>query len=65
MKFEAVIVVLLKIPGFWDVPLCHWMNGSWYLEGSLGLQNICKYSPNDTTSYSRRLESVSEYICTV
>jgi len=22
MKFGAVIVVLLKIPGFWDVPLC-------------------------------------------
>jgi len=22
VKFEAVIVVL-KIPGFWDVPLCH------------------------------------------
>ena len=34
MKFEALIVVLLKIPGFWNVPLCHWMNSSWYLERS-------------------------------
>jgi len=64
MKFEAVIVVLLKSPGFWDVPLCHWMHGSWYLEGSQGLQNICNHSPIDTASYSRRLESSSEYMLT-
>lgn len=34
MKCEALIVVLLKIPGFGDVQLCHWINGFWYLEGS-------------------------------
>jgi len=34
MTFEALTVVLVKIPGFWDVPLCHWKNCSWYLEGS-------------------------------
>lgn len=61
MKFEVLIVVLLKIPDFWDVPVCHWMNGSWYLEGSQGLQNIRNYSPNDTASHSKRLESLSEY----
>jgi hypothetical protein len=35
---------VLKVPHFWDVKLCHWVNVSRHFEGTLILQNVEKCS---------------------
>jgi hypothetical protein len=51
-----------KIQVLWRAKPCHRMSGSRHLtdkaEGTMILQNIRNYSPNDTASHPRRLESL-------
>jgi hypothetical protein len=41
-RFGVLTVVLLKIPVFWGVMLCHWESGSQYFEGSWCLDLQCE-----------------------
>jgi len=62
MKVEILTTVLLRIPFFWDVMLCHWDEffsdiSKDHNESTFVLQNVWNHSSNDTMLYPRRVKS--------